>query len=81
MGNDASLTTVEDTKANVSIDEVTDEDTTYLTPAQVVKIENNQGSLLPSTGGRGTKVFYILGSILVIAAGVTLVTRRRMDET
>lgn len=79
VGNDASLTTVEDTKANVSIDEGTADDTTYLTPAEVVKIENNQGSILPSTGGRGTAVFYILGSILVIGAGVILVTRRRMD--
>lgn len=77
--NTASLTTVEDAKTNVSIDEGSDADTTYLTPAQVVKIENNQGSILPSTGGRGTAVFYILGSILVIGAGVILVTRRRMD--
>lgn len=77
--NAASLTTVEDAKTNVSIDEGSDADTTYLTPAKVVKIENNQGSVLPSTGGRGTAVFYILGSILVIGAGVILVTRRRMD--
>ena len=44
-----------------------------------VKIENNQGAELPSTGGIGTTIFYIIGAILVIGAGVVLVTRRRMN--
>ena len=42
-------------------------------------IENRQGSELPSTGGMGTTIFYIVGAILVIGAGVVLVTRRRME--
>ncbi|MGN0721819.1 MAG: isopeptide-forming domain-containing fimbrial protein [Anaerovoracaceae bacterium] len=42
-------------------------------------IANNQGSVLPSTGGIGTTIFYIIGAILVIGAGVVLVTRRRMN--
>lgn len=41
-------------------------------------VENNSGSVLPSTGGIGTTIFYIVGAILVIGAGVLLVTRRRM---
>ena len=41
-------------------------------------IINNAGSVLPSTGGMGTTIFYIIGAILVIGAGVVLVTRRRM---
>jgi LPXTG-motif cell wall-anchored protein len=44
-----------------------------------VNIENNKGSELPSTGGIGTTIFYVLGSVLVIFAGVVLVTRRRMS--
>ena len=44
-----------------------------------IDVENNKGSVLPSTGGIGTTIFYILGSILVIGAGVLLVTKRRMD--
>ena len=44
-----------------------------------VEIENESGTELPSTGGIGTTIFYILGSILVIGAGVLLVTKRRMD--
>lgn len=41
---------------------------------------NYKGSTLPSTGGRGTKVLYTLGGILVVAAGVLLVTKRRMGN-
>ena len=44
-----------------------------------VEVENHQGSVLPSTGGIGTTIFYIIGAILVIGAGVVLVTRRRMN--
>lgn len=42
-------------------------------------IKNEQGAVLPSTGGIGTTIFYIIGAILVIGAGVVLVTRRRMS--
>jgi len=42
-------------------------------------VVNNSGSVLPSTGGIGTTIFYIVGAILVIGAGVVLVTRRRMN--
>lgn len=41
-------------------------------------IQNNKGSLLPSTGGIGTTIFYVVGGILVIGAGILLVTKRRM---
>lgn len=42
-------------------------------------IANNAGTLLPSTGGVGTTLFYVLGSILVVGAGVLLVTKKRMS--
>ena len=44
-----------------------------------VDVVNQAGSVLPSTGGIGTTIFYIVGAILVIGAGVVLVTRRRMN--
>lgn len=43
-------------------------------------IENKKGSTLPETGGMGTKIFYTLGGILVVGAGVLLVARRRMKR-
>lgn len=45
----------------------------------VGKILNQKGSTLPSTGGIGTTIFYVLGAILVLGAGIVLVTRRRMS--
>ena len=44
-----------------------------------LEIENKKGAVLPSTGGIGTTIFYVVGAILVIGAGIVLVTRRRMD--
>jgi len=44
-----------------------------------VTIKNQSGSVLPSTGGIGTTIFYILGSLLVLGAGIILVTKRRMS--
>ena len=43
-------------------------------------IQNNKGSTLPSTGGIGTTIFYVVGSILVLAAVVLLITKKRMSE-
>lgn len=42
-------------------------------------IVNQKGSLLPSTGGIGTTIFYVVGGILVLAAVVLLVTKKRMS--
>ncbi len=42
-------------------------------------VENNSGATLPETGGMGTTLFYILGGVLVLAAVVLLVTKRRMN--
>ena len=44
-------------------------------------IENNSGSTLPETGGMGTRIFYAVGGILVVAAGVLLISRRRMRNS
>ncbi|MCB6992783.1 SpaH/EbpB family LPXTG-anchored major pilin [bacterium 210820-DFI.6.37] len=55
----------------------TDQDVTVL--ESKASIANSAGSLLPSTGGMGTTLFYLLGAILVIGAGVLLVVRRRMS--
>lgn len=43
-------------------------------------IPNNKGTLLPSTGGIGTTIFYVVGGILVIGAGILLITKKRMKS-
>ena len=43
-------------------------------------VENQAGTLLPSTGGVGTTVFYVLGAVLVLGAVVLLVTKKRMSR-
>lgn len=42
-------------------------------------VVNNAGATLPETGGIGTTIFYVLGTILVLGAGVLLVTKKRMN--
>lgn len=42
-------------------------------------VENLSGSTLPETGGIGTTIFYVLGGILVVAAAILLVTKKRMS--
>lgn len=43
-------------------------------------VVNTSGSLLPSTGGIGTTIFYVIGGILMVGAGVILVSRRRRSK-
>jgi len=52
---------------------------TQLTVTATVK--NQAGTLLPSTGGMGTTIFYVLGAVLVVGAGVLLVTKKRMSQS
>lgn len=42
-------------------------------------VVNKKGSLLPNTGGIGTTLLYLAGSILVVGAGILLVTKKRME--
>ena len=43
-------------------------------------VVNETGALMPETGGIGTTIFYTLGGLMVVAAGVLLVTKRRMQS-
>ena len=46
----------------------------------VAKINNQTGAELPSTGGIGTTIFYVVGGVLVVGAAVLLVTKKRMER-
>ena len=45
-----------------------------------VQVINNTGATLPSTGGMGTTLFYVIGGGLMVAAVVLLVTKKRMEN-
>lgn len=42
-----------------------------------VKVLNNTGSLLPSTGGMGTTLIYLIGGALVLGSGFVLANKKR----
>lgn len=47
--------------------------------AKIISIVNNKGDELPTTGGIGTTIFYVVGSILLVGAVVLLVVKKRMS--
>ena len=63
------VTVVIDNDGNVTVDGAN---------ADPVKVLNNTGSILPSTGGAGTTMIYLIGGALVLGSGVVLVTKRRV---
>ena len=68
-----------------SIDQATDAGTATVTYNKTstgdVKVENQTGTELPSTGGIGTTIFYIVGSLLAVGVVILLVTKKRMGKT
>ena len=47
-------------------------------PVDEVGVENKTGTVLPSTGGAGTTMIYLVGAVLVLGSGVVLATKRRV---
>lgn len=45
-----------------------------------VQVINKTGTELPSTGGMGTTVLYVVGGVLVVGAAIVLITRKRMNR-
>lgn len=50
-------------------------------PVSLITIVNKVGSSLPSTGGIGTTIFYVLGGILVAGTAVIFINKKRMKST
>ena len=64
----------------VKIEPTTENDGKSMTLTTVTaEVENKSGTELPSTGGMGTTIFYVAGSILLIGAAILLVTKKRMS--
>ena len=79
-----SVTVTSPTGASFTTETVTygsgDTATTSANAVVSTTVLNQSGTVLPSTGGIGTTIFYVVGSILVIAAGVLLITKKRMGR-
>lgn len=79
--NKCADTTVVITATHVEAADGASATTTLSSDSNVTNtIENKQGSTLPETGGMGTTIFYVVGAILVLGAGILLITRRRMNK-
>lgn len=82
---DKSETTPALTSLKLSVKEdkegatATESDGVLATGIVSTNVVNNSGAQLPETGGMGTTIFYVLGGVLVLAAVVLLVTKKRMS--
>lgn len=65
------VTVVIDNDGNVKVDDAN---------ADPVEVENKSGTVLPSTGGSGTTMIYLIGAVLVLGSGVVLATKRRVKN-
>ena len=87
-GLDAGTYYLEETKAPDGYNKLTDPVTVTITEDGKVNgtadgtvyVSNNAGATLPSTGGMGTTLFYVIGGGLMVAAVVLLVTKKRMEN-
>lgn len=59
---------------------VNDKNTIDNKPITEVGVENKTGKVLPSTGGAGTTMIYLVGALLVLGSGVVLATKRRVKN-
>lgn len=76
-----TATTTDATGVSETVEYKNQNDSTY-TPATnaIVKVLNEAGTQLPSTGGIGTTIFYVIGGGLMAVAAVLLVTKKRMNN-
>ena len=64
---------------NITAEDVTDVDITIDNNIIKLNVINKEGATLPATGGIGTTIFYVLGSVLAVGAVILLVTKKRMS--
>ena len=90
-GLDADTYYLRETKAPAGYNQLAEDVTVKITPTAsedgktltlapvTAEVNNQSGTELPSTGGMGTTIFYMVGSILLVGAAVLLITKKRMS--
>lgn len=71
--SDGGVATIDGNKGSLVVDSSDD--------TRAFAIVNNTGAELPSTGGIGTTIFYVVGGILMLGAAVILVTRKKVSSS
>jgi LPXTG-motif cell wall-anchored protein/uncharacterized repeat protein (TIGR01451 family) len=79
VAKDNATYTLSDGTTTTHFQEVTVTESHGTTNPAVATVENSTGSLLPSTGGIGTTIFYIVGGILIAAGVAYFMVRRKAD--
>lgn len=69
---------VKDADNNGKTEATEDGKLVYVKNSGGVHVINNNGTVLPSTGGLGTTLFITIGSLVALMAAVVLVTNKRM---
>ncbi|MCD7834196.1 MAG: isopeptide-forming domain-containing fimbrial protein [Lachnospiraceae bacterium] len=78
--NEDEITSLKVTSDAAGTTEITGYEENLSNGTITANIVNYKGSELPSTGGIGTTIFYVIGTILVLLAAVLLITRSRMRK-
>ena len=75
-----TLTIYKDTSGDITGTETTTkQEFTFDVSSAAVNVVNYTGTELPSTGGVGTTLFYVIGALLMVGAFILLVTKKRMN--
>ena len=70
-------TTYKTVNEETVVDKLGDDAGYQINPASINIIENKSGTELPSTGGIGTVIFYVVGGLLILSAAIVLVLKKR----
>ena len=76
---ESAMTGQELTSLSMTTDGVAKASTNLSAGLVTGQINNTAGTKLPTTGGIGTTIFYIVGGVLVLGAGAAFVMKRRNE--
>ena len=72
------FTVTADQEGNLAVTFINSEMVTYDSTVKTFTVKNEPGAALPSTGGPGTRLFTILGLVLIAGAGLLNWRRREI---